>query len=112
MKFNPSDHIWLWATNLLLPPGLSRKLATLWRGLYKITAKIISIIYHFNLPLELALHDAFYTSLLKLHYRPVFSHPAPIVVADIDATEYDVEALLFHCIWKYNCTMKTEYLVK
>ena len=49
---------------------------------------------------------------MKPHHRPVPSCPTPIIVANIDAAEYEVEALICHCTQKYNCTMKTEYLVK
>ena len=68
--------------------------------------------YHLNPPPELAKNDVFHASLLKPQHGPVISRPALIIVTDVDAAEYVVEAVLCHCTQKYNHTMKAEYLVK
>ena len=67
--------------------------------------------YHLKLLPQMEIHDVFYASLLKPHHGSVPSSPAHIVVSDINAAECEVEALLHHCMHKYNCTIKTEYLV-
>ena len=90
MEFNPGDYIWLYTTNLQLPPILSCKLAALWIGPYEVTGKSSAIAFHLHLPPELAIHYVYYTSLLKPHHGPIPSCPAPIIVADIGATKYKV----------------------
>ena len=68
--------------------------------------------YHLHLPPELVIQDMFHASLLKTHHASILSCPAPIVIADIDADKYKNKALLYHCTWKCNLTMKSKYLVK
>ena len=70
------------------------------------------MVYHLNLIPDLAIHDVFRASLLKVHHGSVPFHPVPIIVADIDTAGYEVEEFLYHCTFEYNNTMKTEYLVK
>ena len=71
MEFNPADHIWLHTIILILPPGLSHKLAQSWIGPYEIIVKISAIENYLNLPPELAIYDAFHDCLLKPNYGPV-----------------------------------------
>ena len=84
----------------------------MWIGPYEVTSKISAVVYHLNLPPKVAIHDVFHAYLLKPHHRPVSSHLDPIILADINTAEYEVEALLQHHFWKYDHTMKTKYLVK
>ena len=91
MEFSPGDYVWLYTTNLPLLPGLSCKLAALWISQYKVTAKFSTMAYSLNLPPGLVIHDIFHASLLKLHYGSVPSCPAFIIIANINAAEYEVE---------------------
>ena len=111
MKFNPRDHVFLCTTNLPLPPGLLHKLFALWIGPHEVAEVISAVAYCLSLQPELAKHNMFYMYLFKPHHSLVPSYPAPIIAANDNAAKY-IEALLCHCICKYNDTMKTEYLVK
>ena len=64
------------------------------------------MVYHLKLPTKLAIHDISHASLLKPHYGLVTFGPAPIIVADIDPAEYEVEALLYYHTQKYNFTIR------
>ena len=55
------------------------------------------MVYYLRVPPELAIHDVFHASFLKLHYGPVPSYLAPFVISDINAAKYKAEALQYHC---------------
>ena len=83
-------------THFSLAPGLSRKLAPKWVGLFLIEQVISSVAYHISLPDEYGhIHLVFHASSLCGHHEPPPSLPPPIFpVANSSLPEYEVGDIL------------------
>jgi hypothetical protein len=64
LSFAVGDRVWLSTKNLPLRTG-TRKLASIWAGLYLITAVVGDYAYRLELPIDWLIHDVFHVSQLK-----------------------------------------------
>jgi transposase InsO family protein len=112
-KYSVGDRVLLSTANLTLPRNLTRKLARLFDGPFKVKACIGDNAYELDLPASVQLHPVFNVSQLRPYEDPSARFPGrvvepqPPVVVDGEE-EYEVEAILAHREHR----RRREYLVK
>ena len=94
--FHSSDLIYVNTAHFSLAPGVSRKLAPKWVGLFTIEWVISSVAHCISLPEEYGhIHQVFHISSLHGHQGPHLSHPPLIFpIAYSSQPEYEVEDIL------------------
>ena len=109
--FKVNDQVWLESKNLKIPYQ-SRKLAPKQEGPFKIKEVLGPVTYQLTLPKQWRIHDIFHACLL-MPYKETNLHgnnetrPPPDLVEGNE--EYEVEAILSHCLHKNH---ETTYLIK
>jgi len=110
--FKLGDKVWLESKHLALPHQ-SKKLAPKRVGPFCITQVISLVAFRLDLPPSWRIHDVFHASLLVPYhetpaYGPNFIKPPPDLIDGEE--EYEVEAVLNHCM--FGCRCQLQYLIK
>ena len=94
--FHTGDLVYVNTAHFSLAPGLFRKLALKWVGLFHIELVISSVAYCISLPEEYGhINPVFHISSLHGHHGPTPSCPSPIFpVTDSYLSKYEVEDIL------------------
>ena len=112
-RYSVGDRVLLSTANIAMPRNLTRKLARLYDGPFKVKACIGDNAYELDLPASVQLHPVFNVSQLRPYHDPSARFPGrvvepqPPVVVD-GADEYEVEEVLGH----RDVRRRREYLVK
>ena len=112
-RYSVGDRVLLSTANIAMPRNLTRKLARLYDGPFKVKACIGDNAYELELPASVQLHPVFNVSQLRPYHDPSARFPGrviepqPPVVVD-GADEYEVEEVLGH----RDVRRRREYLVK
>jgi hypothetical protein len=112
-EYAVGDRVLLSTANVALPRNLSRKLAKLYDGPFKVKARVSTNAYELELPASVQLHPVFNVSQLRPYHDPSAKFPGrvidpqPPVVVDGEE-EYEVEEILSH----RDARRRREYLVK
>ena len=112
-KYSVGDRVLLSTANIALPRNLTRKLARLYDGPFKVKACIGDNAYELELPASVRLHPVFNVSQLRPYRDPSarfpgrVTEPQPPIVVDGEE-DYEVEAILGH----RDRRRRREYLVK
>src|SRR5712672_4100112 len=112
VTFKLDDQVWLESKHLALPHQ-SKKLAPKRVGPFRITKVISPVAFRLGLPSSWHIHDVFHASLLTPYhettaYGPNFIKPPPDLIDGEE--EYEVEAVLNHCM--FGCRCQLQYLIK
>ena len=112
-EYAVGDRVLLSTANVTLPKNLTRKLAKLYDGPFKVKARVSTNAYELELPASVRLHPVFNVSQLRPYHDPSARFPGriidpqPPVVVDGEE-EYEVEEIISH----RNARRRREYLVK
>jgi hypothetical protein len=124
IEYEEGQKVWLSTTNLRLHSKITPKLSPRWIGPFTIQRKLSPLTYQLELPSSLSIHPVFHISKLRLHstserFDPhrtspsSISRPPPIIIAEGEEAEYEVEAIRKHRRRKWDDgKLYNQYLVK
>ena len=108
ISFSAGDLVYVSTANLRMPANLSRKLAPLFVGPFKVLTAVGNVSYKVELPIEFkAIHNVFHVSQLKLHQGAAPIRRDAVFVPATVSNEFEVDCIVAKRLRKN----QVEYLV-